>query len=191
MNPIILVGYLAVGSLMKFTDEILDTHGKPGKFLFLISLLTGILYGAGMGFLMSIDFYSVYVFGAIIVACLLTGKIDNRAHIIALFTTLFILFTSGGAIVNVLSINWLLFLAITVPAILDETSEIFRFSPARRFFRQRFGMRVTLLLLSLTGIVGWAAFINLIAFDIAYTATGGIFPRLMPSPDRTKKCTTS
>lgn len=183
--------YMVIGSLMKFTDDILDTNGKPGRFLFSVSLLTGILYGAGMGFLMSIDFYSVYVFGAIIVACLLTGKIDNRAHIIALFTTLFILFTSRSAIVNVLSINWLLFLAITIAAILDETSEIFRFSPARRFFRQRFGMRITLLLLSLAGIVGWAAFINLIAFDIAYTATGGIFPRLMPSPAMTEKCTTS
>jgi len=191
MNLIILVGYLAVGSLMKFTDDILDTNGKPGRFLLSVSLLTGILYGAGMGFLMSIDFYSVYVFGAIIVACLLTGKIDNRVHIIALFTTLFILFTSGSAIVNVMGINWLLFLVITVPAILDETGEIFRFSLVRRFFRRRFGMRVTLLLLSLTGIVGWAAFVNLIAFDIAYTATGGIFTRLMQSSTWTENCTTS
>jgi len=180
MELIIIAGYLAVGLLMKFTDDILD-NSVPGNSLSILTLITGVSYGAGMGILMSLDFYSVYIFGAIIIACLLTKKIDNRVHILALFTSLFIVFTSDTAMAYLQDINWSIFLFITVSAILDETRDIFKVNPLRKFFEERFGMRVALLALALTNLIGWLAFIQLIAFDIAYVIAGRISPQLLNS----------
>ena len=96
---------MAAGSLMKFTDEIADGKLKIGAHKRLgirgidiisrIDIISGIIYGSIMGLLISHNITSVYVLGAIIIGCLITGKVDARGHYFALAAIILVIFSLG------------------------------------------------------------------------------------------------
>ena len=106
---IFFLSFLA-GSLVKLTDDIEDKNLGIHR---LYAIPTGLAYGFVMGNLMLIDIDVSFLFGGIILGCLLTGKIDSRGHYSGMGAILTMVFLFGVKLSP-------LVLLITILAALDE-----------------------------------------------------------------------
>jgi len=88
---IFFLSFLA-GSLVKLTDDIED---KNLSIHHLYAIPGGLAYGFTMGYLMLIDIDASFLFGGIILGCLITGKIDSIGHYLGISAILILVFLFG------------------------------------------------------------------------------------------------
>ena len=175
-----IFGYIAAGSLMKLTDEMADSKSVVGSYKW-VSILSGILYGSIIGLLITYSLTSVYVLGAILIGCLVTGKVDARGHYFALASILLVILVLGVKSVELVNPSILLLVAFssTIDEIANDRYMSFKNKAVKLFFRYRMTMKVLLLALSIPQILSYYPFIYLLTFDFTYYLTEVISGRLM------------
>jgi hypothetical protein len=175
-----IFGYIAAGSLMKLTDEIADSKSGIESYKW-ISILSGIIYGSIIGLLISHSLASVYVLGAIIIGCLVTGKVDARGHYLALASILLIILALGVKSVELINPSILLLVAFSsvIDEIANDRYRSFRNKAVKLFFKYRMTMKVLLLALSIPQILSYYPIIFLLIFDCSYYLTDVIWGRLI------------
>lgn len=156
---------LIAGSLIKLADDITDKN-LPLNRIFAIPI--GIAYGLLMGYLMINDADAAILFGGIVIGCLVTGKINSTGHYFGLFAILTVLFLNGIKISP-------LVLPVAALAALDELKDALPLP--RAIFEYRLFLKLGILALVISGIMGLNALVLLIAFDSAYIITDRINSR--------------
>ena len=186
MEILVYIGYMVAGSLMKLTDEIadgklrIDAHKRGGiKWIDIasrIDIISGIIYGSIMGLLISHNITSVYVLGAIIIGCLITGKVDARGHYFALAAIILVIFSLG-----VESVTLPILLLVALSSVFDEMAndryKSFKNKAVNFFFRYRMTMKLLLLIFSVLHILDYYSIIFLLVFDFSYYLTEVILRR--------------
>lgn len=102
---------LLAGFFTKFTDNLVDERFLSPKFL---KYFTALLYGAILGWLVSISGFSALVVGAIL-GNLFFGRFDNKAHQLALFSTIL-----AGVVFGIPQLNLAVLLFLAFATWLDE-----------------------------------------------------------------------
>lgn len=156
---------LIAGSLTKLADDIADKN-LPLNRLFAVP--SGLAYGLVMGYLMINDADAAVLFGGIVIGCLVTGKINNIGHYLGLSAILTVLFLNGIKIPP-------LVLPVAALAALDELKDALPLPGI--IFKYRLFLKLGVLALAISGIMGLNALILLIAFDSAYIITDRINSR--------------
>lgn len=156
---------LIAGSLIKLADDITDKN-LPLNRVFAVPF--GLAYGLVMGYLMINDADAAILFGGIVIGCLVTGKINSTGHYFGLSAILTVLFLNG------IKISPLVFL-IAALAALDELKDALPLPGI--IFEYRLFLKLGILALVISGILGLNALLLLIAFDSAYIITDRINSR--------------
>jgi len=157
--PILFFLSFLAGSLVKLTDDIEDKNLNVPRFY---AIPCGLAYGFAMGYLMLINTDASYIFGGIILGCLITGKIDSRGHYFGITAILAVIFLYGMKLSP-------LVLLIAALAALDEIKDIIHIPKFIDFvFEYRLILKIGVLVLVILKIMGLNALIALFAFDIAY-----------------------
>ncbi len=146
---------------VKIVDEIEDA--LEGRFK--IKYFFAISYGLLIGSIISFSTFPTLWFG-IIVAQMITGKIDKFSHFIGLFTALVFIVIFG---INNGEFILTDFLLILFFAVMDETNFF-----ENRYSDLRLWLKIAMFIFGI--FVNWTYFIALISFDIAYILTGRFFP---------------
>jgi hypothetical protein len=166
---ILIISFLS-GSLIKFTDDISDKSIIVNPFF---SIPSGLAYGLLMGYLMMIDTSASYLFGGIVLGCLITGKINNTGHYFGL---------SGILIINFLYVDTLSPLVLLIGAIaaFDELKDIIRISgPLKFIFDYRMILKIGIFVLVILNFLELNALIILLVFDLAYILTDSLTSRFL------------
>jgi tetrahydromethanopterin S-methyltransferase subunit G len=167
MFPLILLGFILSGALMKLTDNIEDkNYPLPKK----TAHITGITYGTIIGLLMTHDQNAAHLFSGIILGCLITNKIDTKSHYLALAAILLITFTKG------ITLSLPLVLTITILATIDELTNKLTNTPTtlQKILNYRITLKIGIILLALIETVNWNTVAYLLTFDAAYIITNKI-----------------
>lgn len=158
-----------LGSLVKLTDDIEDNNLDINR---IYAIPSGLTYGFAMGYLMLFDFDASYLFGGIILGCLITGKIDSRGHYFAMSAILVVIFLYGIKLSPMV-------LLIATFAGMDEIKDMIHIPKFTGFiFEYRLILKLGILILVIFKIMGLNALIALFAFDIAYILTGRLTRRV-------------
>jgi hypothetical protein len=165
---LLILGIL-VGMFMKLADDISDTNSMIDRKY---AVPFGIVYGSLMGYLMILDTDASFLFGGVILGCLVTGKIDRQCHYLALASILLLVFINGIKLSP-------LVLIIAALAAFDEMKEIFPFQGMYFIFDYRLFLKTGVLLLVVLDLIGINSIILLVAFDLSYIITGKMNSRLI------------
>ena len=166
--PFFLLSYSILGAGLKYIDVAFDEITVNMKVALAISPFIGILWV----YTMIINGASAAILSAIILGVLIRGKIDNPAHLLGLFTILFVILISG------LKIPLLLLVFLTASAYMDEVGNDIidrkeinsRFVGVflKYFFGKRWLLKVAVLYLVLLGLFPMYLLVALIFFDESY-----------------------
>lgn len=163
---------LSAGFLSKLTDLQVDDKLYLQKNL---QFATGALYGAIAGYLASLSTPFATVILAVAIGVLLTGKIDKRAHQLAIASLFLTLAFLGLPAVNLIALVFLLLLGVADEFLNDylegRSVPLFAFIARRRLLLD-FGA----LALSIA-TNEWAYFLAVASFDFAYQFTGFLRPQ--------------
>ena len=165
---ILIISFIS-GSLIKFTDDISDKSIAVHPFF---SIPSGLAYGLLIGYLMMVDTGASYLFGGIVLGCLITGKINNTGHYFGLV---------GILIVNFLYVDTLSPLVLLIGAIaaFDELKDIIKISgPLKFIFDYRMFLKIGIFVLVILNFLELNALIILLVFDLAYILTDSLTSRL-------------
>jgi hypothetical protein len=151
--------------MIKLTDDIED---KKLNIHRLYAIPCGITYGSLIGCLILIDTDASFLFGGIILGCLIAGKIDSMGHYFGMGTLLTVILLNGIKLSP-------LVLLIAALAALDEIKDIIHIPKFMDFvIEYRLILKLGILILVILKIMGLNALIALIVFDIAYLLTDKI-----------------
>lgn len=153
------------GILVKLVDQLEDASPKGKRFNLLNNLkyLLAIAYGVLIGYVIVFSSFST-LWLAVLLAQLVTGKIDCVSHFLGFFTAVGIALVLG--ISNFQSLDFFVFFIF---ASFDETK--FILFPGREF---RLWLKFATLFYGLLG--RWDYFVAIMLFDSAYYVTGKAFP---------------
>ena len=164
---ILAISFLT-GSLIKLSDDITD---KKMAIPDIFAIPSGLIYGLLMGYLMVIDIGASYLFGGIVLGCLVTGKIDTNGHYFGLLGILVVIFYYGIDPSP-------LILLVGVLAAMDELKDIIQVPESLKFiFDYRLVLKFGVLILVILNILELNTLIILLAFDIAYILTDQLTSR--------------
>ncbi|MCK9152403.1 hypothetical protein [Methanobacterium alcaliphilum] len=185
MNTFLIpLGYALSGFLMKLSDDAFDEK-QDKKF----AMISGIICGILIGFLVVESVDATYIFFGIFLGTLFSRKIDGMHHILTMIAFLAITFIFGIGEIEILPL-----LICSLSAYLDEIgNDNLKISEKSRylefFFRYRFTMKIAILILSLLGLWGiitgngvyglnglspWTI-VYFILFEISYELAGHLF----------------
>lgn len=155
--------------MIKITDNIEDLEMKISR---LYAIPCGLAYGTVMGYLMLIDMDASYLFGGIVLGCLLTGKIDRPGHYFGTSAIITVVFLYGVKLSP-------LVLVIAALAALDEIRNVINIPGSLGFiFDYRIILKLGILILVILEIMGPNALLAILAFDISYIFTDRITRRV-------------
>ena len=170
-----LVAYSILGAGIKYIDAAFDDKIFNKSIAMILAPLLGILWA----YTMLIDSVSATILLAVVVGVLITGKIDNYAHLIGMLIIFAILF--------VLRIEFLIIpvIFLSASAILDEVGndyidggkenlnkEKLRDKFLIYFFGHRWVMKIAIIYLIFMGIIPFYFFIAMALFDYSYVFVG-------------------
>jgi hypothetical protein len=172
-----LVAYSILGAGIKFIDAAFDEKTFSKKIAMILAPLLGILWA----YTMLIDSVSATILLAVVVGVLITGKIDNYAHLIGMLIIFSILF--------LLRIEFLIvpLIFLSASAILDEIGNDYVDGEEEKdnlnkgkltdkfliyFFGHRWVMKIAIIYLVLLGVVPLFFFIAMALFDYSYLLIG-------------------
>ncbi|MHA1768673.1 MAG: hypothetical protein ACTSV3_02345 [Candidatus Thorarchaeota archaeon] len=172
------IQYFMMGFFLKQGDDLLDESNNE-RLAWITLGLSGILFGT----MMTTTEWDLVLLASIITGVMVSGKV-NRVPFVAGFVMIggVLLICGLPVISNMLDFSALLFM-LFMASVLDEKGNVWadrNASPrASTFFRYRFTLKVTVILLS----IPWPAFlpsaVGLWFFDGGYEAAGWIFRRLV------------
>ncbi|MHA1959200.1 MAG: hypothetical protein ACW99U_03170 [Candidatus Thorarchaeota archaeon] len=168
--------YFGAGLTLKLGDDLLDVLDRPELAWYPLAV-SGVLFGV----LMTTSEWDLVLLSAIIIGVLASGKVNRRHFLVGfvLIALVFLLrFAFYGWVPIVTSwLDWLtLLVALFLAAALDERGNdwtVQELNPtAYLFFKYRFSLKCSVLLLSII----WPAFlltaIGLWIFDLGYETSG-------------------
>ncbi len=147
---------------MKISDDIVDNGVNKAKFLVLIS---GVIYGAIFGYLLTKSEHSAYVVASIVIGCVLAGKVDSTPHYVALAIIIFC-----AVVFDVPRIDPMLLAAFSLTSFMDEYEANFRNNVLNKMFEYRFFLKISFLLYFLIFGV-YEPLVYIIIFDSSYYIT--------------------
>jgi len=171
------LAYFLAGLSLKLGDDLLDELERP-NLAWLPLTLSGVLFGL----LMTISEYDLALLVSIIIGVLASGKVNRVQYSIG-----FILIFVTVGIIGVPPIaTWLSWIVIVVvmflAAVLDEKGNDWadqNESPrAYKFFRYRFTMKVTVMLLAIPWPLFLPTALGLWIFDFGYELMGWLTGRI-------------
>ncbi len=163
----LLVISLVSGSLIKLADDIEDKNISRRQY----AIPAGLAYGLSMGYLMVSDTIAALLFSGIVLGNLITGKINSTGHYFGLCAILAVVFVYGIKLSP-------LVLPIAAFAASDEIGDLIHTPKSMKpVFEYRLIMKLGMLALVILRLLGFDALLVLLAFDAAYTLTGGIAGR--------------
>jgi hypothetical protein len=170
-----LVAYSILGAGIKYIDAAFDEKTFSKTIAMILAPILGILWA----YTMLIDSVSATILLAVVVGVLITGKIDNYAHLIGMLIIFAILF--------LLRIEFLIIplFFLSASAILDEIGNDYIDSERKNlnkekitdkfliyFFGHRWVMKIAIIYLVFMGVVPFFFFIAMALFDYAYVFVG-------------------
>jgi hypothetical protein len=170
-NVLLVIAYSLLGASIKYIDAAFDEKLFSRKKALLLAPLVGILWA----YLMYFSAASATILLSIVVAVLITGKVDNVAHLAGLATIVAVILISGY-----FEFIWSALIVITFTGVLDELGNdyvdkknlLFRGGLQQKFihyfFKYRSGMKLSVLLFAIIGFYSFIYFIAFLAFDVAY-----------------------
>jgi hypothetical protein len=193
------LAYLCAGFTLKLGDDLLDKMEQP-TFAWLPLAVSGILFG----YLMTQTEWDLVLLAAIVIGVLLSGKVNRPQFAVGFFFIALIMLVRGvPAVTDWLNWS-ALFIMLFLAAVLDErgidwTDEeisprafkrehlsiqafaesiqerAFKLSPrAFKFFRYRFTLKLSVLLLTIPWPQFLAAAVGLWMFDLGYELAGWV-----------------
>ena len=166
---ILAISFLT-GSLIKLSDDITDKKMAISGFF---AIPSGLIYGLLMGYMMAIDIGASYLFGGIVLGCLVTGKIDTNGHYFGLLGILAVIFYYGFHPSP-------LILLVGILAAMDELKDIIHAPSSLEFiFDYRLVLKVGILILVVLNILDFNTLIILLTFDLAYILTNQLTDKLI------------
>ncbi|MHA2377682.1 MAG: hypothetical protein ACXADO_01525 [Candidatus Thorarchaeota archaeon] len=165
--------YCLAGFTLKLGDDLLDELEKPTLALGPLAL-SGLLFG----FIMTVSEWDLVLLTAIVIGVLLSGKVNRPQFLIGFAMIGTVMFVVGVPVV----MSWLdwfvLLAALLVAAVLDERGNDWADSNAGRwvigFFRFRFTLKLSVLLLAVVWLAFLPSAIGLWFFDVGYETIGYI-----------------
>ncbi|MFH1586654.1 MAG: hypothetical protein ABID38_02260 [Candidatus Diapherotrites archaeon] len=160
-----IVSFALLGAGIKYVDDAFDERTFSRKNALVIAVITAILWA----WVMSIHPAAATILGAVVIAVLLKGKVDNIAFQIGVLAILGIMFVSGY-------FEFFLFpmAIIAIAGIADELGNDYVDKHPKiniwiyYFFEYRFVMKLAVALFAFLETYSWIFFFAFVAFDIAY-----------------------
>ncbi|MEM5871980.1 MAG: hypothetical protein QW051_03850 [Candidatus Aenigmatarchaeota archaeon] len=182
MNLLFLFFIFITGFLTKSGDIIGDKK-KDGKRQKFFSYVLGFLYGIFIAYIIYLlPILSPLAFG-VIIAILITKKIDNSTHVIALASFILFLIYFGFP-----QTNFSLILIFLMAALIDEIGNDLvdkgklKFKNMKTFLNIFFSYRCTLEITSFfisMFLNEWAFFFSLLSFDLGYLSTERVLKKFI------------
>ncbi len=172
--------YFLAGLTLKMGDDFLDELERP-DFAWLPLTLSGLLFGL----LMTISEYDFALLVSIIIGVLASGKV-NRPQFSVGFVLIFVVVAIMGLPTTTIWLDWITLVFIMfLAAVIDEKGNDWadqNISPrAHRFFRFRFTMKISVVLLTLLWSALLPTAVGLWIFDAGYELTGWSMKKLQDS----------
>ncbi|MFW9850506.1 MAG: hypothetical protein ACFFF4_15350 [Candidatus Thorarchaeota archaeon] len=171
-----LFTYMMAGMSLKLGDDLLDEFDTPSLAWFPLGA-SGVLFGL----LMVQSEWDLVLLSSIVIGVLLSGKVNRREFIIGFVAIGIILLVVGiPEITRIL--DWLtLLFCLFMASVLDERGNDWtdkNLNPrASLFFKYRFTLKVSALLLSIPWQLFFPVAIGLWIFDIGYETIGWFMRR--------------
>lgn len=163
--------YLMAGLTLKIGDDLLDFLDRP-SFAWYPLGMSGILFGV----LMTLSEWDLVLLSAIVIGVLLSGKVNHRQFGVGFMAIIVILLILGLPAISDL-LNWfaLLFM-LFMASVLDEKGNDWTDKAtnplASMFFKYRFTLKVSALLLAIPWLGFLPTAIGLLIFDVGYELAG-------------------
>ncbi len=163
--------YFLAGLTLKIGDDLLDELERPN-----LAWVPLTLSGALFGLIMTISEYDLALLVSIIIGVVVSGKVNRHQFSIGFILIFVIIAINGVPVISVL-LDWIaLVVMLFLAAVLDEKGNDWadpNISPkAYMFFRFRFTLKVSGLLLSLLWPALLPTAIGLLFFDTGYELVG-------------------
>ena len=167
------LAYLCAGFTLKLGDDFLDEMERP-TFAWLPLAVSGILFG----YLMTQTEWDLVLLAAIVIGVLLSGKVNRPQFAVGFFFIALIMLVRGVPAVTDW-FNWsALLIMLFLASVLDEKGNDWTdkvISPrASKFFRHRFTLKLSVLLLAIPWPQFLAAAGGLWMFDLGYEIAGWV-----------------
>ncbi len=167
------LAYLCAGFTLKLGDDLLDQMEQPRLAWYPLAA-SGILFG----YLMTQTEWDLVLLAAIVIGVLLSGKVNRLQFVVGFFFIALIMLVRGIPAVT----DWLVWSALLImlflASVLDEKGNDWTdeaSSPkAFKFFRYRFTLKLSVLLLTIPWPQFLAAAVGLWMFDIGYELAGWV-----------------
>ena len=174
------IAYFLAGLTLKLGDDLLDELDRADYAIYPLAV-SGVLFGL----LMTLNIWDFVLLGAIVIGVLLSGKVNKPQFLIGFIMIGVMLVLRGMPPVVDWVVPLLLVFALLAAAIIDEVGN----DRAERgenqyisfFFRYRFTLKITVLLLSIVLPEFLTRAIGLWVFDFGYESIGiAVSRRLRP-----------
>jgi hypothetical protein len=171
-----LIAYLLAGLTLKLGDDLLDELDLPSLAWYPLGI-AGVLFGI----LMAINEWNLVLLTAIVVGVLLSGKVNRKQFSVGFALIALILLVFGIPAVTDL-LGWLSMLfMLFMASVLDEKGNDWVENAANPktalFFKYRFTLKITALLLVIPWVGFLVAAIGIWVFDMGYELVGWLIRR--------------
>ncbi len=177
-----LIAYLLAGLTLKLGDDLLDELDRPSLAWYPLAI-AGVLFGI----LMAINEWNLVLLTAIVAGVLLSGKVNRRQFTVGFVLIAVVLLLFGIPVVTD-PLGWLAMLfMLFMASVLDEKGNDWVERAANPkialFFKYRFTLKITAILLVIPWVGFLIAAIGIWAFDLGYELIGWLIQRsLQTSP---------
>jgi hypothetical protein len=166
-----LMIYLSAGATLKLGDDLLDELNRT-NFAYIPLTVSGVLFG----YLMTLSEWDLVLLSAIIIGVIVSGKVNQPPFLLGFAAIAGVFILRGIPSVT----DWLdwstLLISLFLAAVLDERGNDWTdrsFSPrANAFFRYRFTLKVSVLLLCIPWPLFLGTALGLWFFDLGYELVG-------------------
>ncbi len=161
--------YPFLGGSIKYIDDAFDIGRSSRLLAYPLALLSGLL----MGLLMTLDPMSATIFSAIILAAIVSAKVDNGAFTLGLLATMAVVGLRRTLVILPVQFGLLSFAAILDEIGSNKAKMMTSSSPLVTFFRFRMSLKAVAIILFATGAMGLSHLLAVLSFDFAYHLVDG------------------
>ncbi|RDE16480.1 MAG: hypothetical protein C4K47_01085 [Candidatus Thorarchaeota archaeon] len=178
---IYLAMYWSAGLTLKTGDDLLDELNRPNLAWFPLGL-SGLFFGT----VMTLSQWDMAMLGAVVIGVLLTGKVDKPQFMAGFLLIGLLLAIRGIPVVTAWLDWWALLIMLLLAAAIDEvghgimesgTQGVIGFSKisnAAWFFRHRFTLKLSALLLCILWPGLFPSAVGIWMFDLGYEIAGSL-----------------
>ena len=164
MSALIILAFAIIGAGLKYIDDAFDEAKFSKKKAIAIASIIALIWTA----ILLYDPISATILFSILLAVLLSGKIDNLVFGVCTIIVLSALFLTQMS-----AILWIPLFFLTLMGIIDEkgndyTDEHTTSKPVKLFFSYRFCMKIAMLSLCILSVIPWLYLFAFLAFDASY-----------------------